>query len=243
MSEDRDSEVADVVRRLTSADGSESYRRRLFHRLSQAAMRSARHAGAASVASGRWLVDLMLQVAPRIPVRDLATLREHHHGLSGEALADSLVNTAVRGTTAVGAAGGGLAAVEYTVPPTLLSAPVQIAAETLAIAAIEVKLVAELHEVYGIPVPGNGRQRGFAFVQAWASKRGVDPLQPGSLTFALGSAARDQLRRRLLRRAGRNVTTMAPFLAGAAAGAALNNQATRQLAAAVRADLRRRTPR
>jgi hypothetical protein len=241
MSEDRDSEITDIVQQLAHAGASEKSRSRLLHRLTRAIIGSARKAGAASVTSGRWLVDLLLQVAPRIPVRDLATLWEYHHGLSGDALADSLINSAVRGTTTVGAAGGGLAAVEFTAPPTLLSAPLQIAAETLVIAAIEVKLIAELHEVYGVVVPGNGRQRALAFVQAWTSKRGVDPMQPGSLTFALGSAAREQLRRRLLRRAGRNVTTLAPFLAGAASGAVLNHQATRQLAAAVRADLRRRT--
>jgi hypothetical protein len=55
----------------------------------------------------------------------------------------------------------------------------------------------------------------------------------------LGTAARQQLRMRVLRRLGRNVTTMAPFLAGAVAGAELNRRETRKLGDALCKDLRR----
>ena len=40
-------------------------------------------------------------------------------------------------------------------------------------AAIEMKLVAELHEVYGRAVPGRGTDRAFTLARAWAERRGV----------------------------------------------------------------------
>jgi hypothetical protein len=39
------------------------------------------------VGSGRRLVDVVVDVAPHIPVRDLQTLRAHHGGANGDALA------------------------------------------------------------------------------------------------------------------------------------------------------------
>ena len=44
-----------------------------------------------AVASGRWIGDSLIEAAPHLPVRDLETLRLHHPGLEGEALADLLV--------------------------------------------------------------------------------------------------------------------------------------------------------
>lgn len=235
------SNVAEVVRRLSSDDDMDRRTRgRLLGRLAGSLGAHARKAGVASVAGGQWLADLLVQTAPSLSVRNLDTLREHHHGREGDVLADSLVDAATRATTGVGAAGGALAAVEYTAPATMLYAPAQIAAETLAIAAIEVKLIAELHEVYGVEVPGTGTQRGITFVHAWARRRGFDPSNPASLPRAIGPAARDQLRRRLMVRMSRNVSTLGPLFTGAVAGGVLNRQATRKLADTVRADLRQR---
>ena len=237
-------EVAELVGRLAADEKvSERERGRLLRRLAGAVARSARTAGVTGMASGRWLADLLVATAPRIPVRDLEALRDHHHGLDGEALADSLLTTAARSTATVGAAGGALSAAKFAAPPTLLTTPVQIVAETLVISAVEVKLIAELHEVYGIHVHGSGTQRGLAFVQAWARQRGIDPLKPGSLTLALGTAARTALRQRLLRVLGRNLTTLGPFLTGAVAGSTLNHRATKSLGHAIRSDLRGRVVR
>lgn len=232
--------VAEVVRRLSVDERMDRRTRtRLLGRLAGTIGASARRAGVAGVTGGQWLADLLLQTAQHLPVRDLETLRGHHNDLEGDGLADSLVEVAMRATTGVGAAGGALAAVEYTAPTTLLYAPAQIAAETLAVAAIEVKLIAELHEVYGVAVPGSGTQRAVTFVHAWARRRGFDPTRPGSLPRALGPAARNELRRRLMLRMSRNVTTLGPMFTGAVAGGVLNRQATRKLADHVRADLRR----
>ncbi|MBC6465010.1 hypothetical protein HKK74_05805 [Actinomadura alba] len=213
-------------------------RGRLLGRLTRLLSASARRAGVTGVAGGRWLSDMFAYVAPRIPVRDLETLRAHHNGHLGEQLADDLVRVAANGTTAVGAAGGALAAVEFVAPPLLLSVPAQLVAETLVVAAIEVKLIAELHEVYGIQVPGGGSSRAAVFLTSWAKQRGVNPMT-GGMTVALGTAAKQALRRRLLRMLGRHLTTLGPFLTGAIAGGTLNRTFTKRLAESVRKDLRR----
>src|SRR5205814_5196012 len=138
----------------------------------------------------RWVLDSVSDIAPQIPVRDLDTLRRHYDGLVGDELAERLTRNASRVTAGIGAAGGGVAAIEWAVPPALLSAPVLLAAETLAVVAVEMKLIGELHEVYGRPIEGNGGQRAVALLQAWAGRRGVNPLMPGvGVAAALGTAA------------------------------------------------------
>lgn len=240
VSDPDSAEIGELVGRLTTDDGMDRETRgRLLGRLARLLGQSARRAGASGVARGRWLADLLVAIVPHIPIRDLERLSAHHHGLTGEELADSLVKVAVNGTTAVGAAGGALAAVEFAAPPMLLTAPAQLAAETIVIAAIEVKLIAELHEVYGVRVQGGGATRAAAFLTSWAKQRGINPLETGSATGALGSAAKAALRKKMLRTLGRSMSTMGPFLTGAAAGAALNRAATKRLATTIRGDLRK----
>jgi uncharacterized protein (DUF697 family) len=131
--------------------------------------------------------------------------------------------------------------VEWALTPALLSAPVLLAAETVAVVAVEIKLIGELHEVYGQPVPGGGTSRAVALLQSWASQRGVNPLAPGrGITAALSTAARKELRDRLVKRLGRNLTTLGPLLTGAAVAGYLNQRATKSLGAQIRADLLRR---
>jgi hypothetical protein len=231
-------EMAELVGRLSDEEMDRATRGRLLGRLTRLLTVSARRARRAGVGRGLWLTDVVGEIAPRIPVRDLETLRRHHDGLTGEPLADSVVRAAQRATTSIGAAGGALAAVEFAAPPLLLSAPVQIVAETIVVATIEVKMIAELHEVYGVQVPGSGTARGAVFLHAWARQRGIDPLQSGSMTAALGVAAKAGLRKRLMRTIGRHMTTLGPYLTGAVAGAALNRAATGRLAENVRSDLR-----
>ena len=187
---------------------------------------------------GRRLVDAVVDIAPHIPVRDRMTLHRHFPGLGDEAIARQLIATAARATAAVGAAGGVLSTVELAAPPTLLSAPVQVAAETLAVVAIEVKLIAELHELYDRGVVGSPAVRGAAYLGAWVRRRGLDPLAAGpALSGVLGGAARRELRQRLLRRAGRNATSVVPFLAGAVAGASLNRRETAKLGERIHRDV------
>jgi hypothetical protein len=235
-----DEDVSSVV--VPLIDGSPLNKRErasLLRRLAVVLGGSARRAGTAAVASGRWLTDTVEELAPHVPVRDYRTLRDHYEGLSGNELARAMVDTAARATGAVGAAGGLVSTIEFSAaPPLLLTTPVQIAAETLAVVAIELKLVAELHEVYGRTVVGTPAVRAAAYLGSWTRQRRIESFGgAGGLGSVVSSAARRQLRRRILRRAGSNVTTMMPFMAGAVAGASLNARETRRLGEALVKDL------
>ena len=235
----RAQELPAILAELTDERLGPAERGRAVRALAGAVGSSARGAGAGAVLRGRWLADVLLDVAPRIPVRDRAALQRHHPGLGDDELAAALVTAATRATGAVGAAGGAVAAVQWTAPPTLVSVPVQIAAETLAVAAVEIKLIAELHEVYRVPPVGRGGQRALAYVLAWARRRGVDPLDPSALRMVLGVTARREVGRRVARRAGLNLATLGPLMAGAVAGSVVNHRETTHLAERVLADLRR----
>jgi hypothetical protein len=231
-------DVPATVAALTAEDLDVSERRRLLARLAVQVRRRGLGDLFRPRAALRWVADTVSDVAPHLPIRDLPTLQRHFPGLDREALAERLVRNAALSTAAVGAAAGGAAAIEWVATPTLLSAPVLLAAETVAVVAIEIKLIGELHEVYGTPVPGTGTQRGMALVQSWAQRRGVNPVLPGmGVTAILGTAARRELRDRLLRRFGRNLTTYGPLLTGAAVASYLNRRATVALAHQIRQDL------
>jgi hypothetical protein len=236
-----DGDVGQAVAALAEDDLEPAQRRRLLGRLVQAARRRGVGAMFRPRAALRWITDTVAEIAPHIPVRDLETLRRHHDGLDGDALAERLVRNAARATAGVGAAGGGVAAVEWVVTPTLLSAPVLLAAETVAVVAIELKLIGELHEAYRAPIPGGVGARATALMHSWSQQRGVNPLIPGvGAAAVLGTAARKELRDRLLRRFGRNLTTLGPMLTGAAVASYLNRRATKTLGERVREDLRGR---
>ena len=89
---------------------------------------------------------------PRCRSAASARSRQQHPGLDTEQLADTLIAGAARASAGVGAAVGAAAAVPFI--PTV---PVELGVETLALVAIELKLIAELHEVYGMPAPGSAR--------------------------------------------------------------------------------------
>jgi hypothetical protein len=173
-------------------------------------------------------------MAPKVPIRNLATLQEQHPGLDTEQLADALVAGAARASGGVGAAVGAAAAV-----PFIPTAPVELVVETMALVAIELKLIAELHEVYGQRAPGSTAQRMIAYVGAWADRRGVRVTTSG-LALAVGSPLRRKLERRLLAKASKSALALAPLLTGAAAGAMLDFRETRKLGRLVRDDLRKR---
>ncbi|WP_232344081.1 hypothetical protein [Actinoplanes awajinensis] len=236
-----DEELGRTVAALTADDLEPAGRRRLLGRL----VGDVRRRGVGQMfkprAALRWMADVVADVAPHIPVRSRETLLRHFPDMDDDALADRLIRNAARATAGVGAAGGGVAAVEWVAAPALLTAPVLLAAETIAVVAVEMKLIGELHEVYGDPVTGNGSERALALVQAWAGQRGINPLIPGTgVAGVLGTAARGELQKSLLRRFGRNLTSMGPMLTGAAVAGYLNRRATRAVGEKVRDDLRKR---
>lgn len=235
--------IGAAVAALTADDIEPARRRRLLARVVGEVRRSGAGRFGRPRAALRWLTDTVADIAPHVPVRDLQTLRRHHGGLSGDALAERLVRNAALATAGIGAAGGGVASVQWAVTPTLLTTPVLLAAETVAVVAIELKLVGELHEVYEQPVPGGPAQRAAALVQSWADQRGVNPLVPGvGVGTVLGTAARKELQTTLLHRFKRNLTTLGPMLTGAAVASYLNRRATRTLGERVTGDLRKRVP-
>lgn len=235
------SELGDTIAKLTDENLEPGQRKWLLGRL----VGQVRARGVGDLfkprAALKWIADAVGDIAPHVPVRDLDTLRRHHPGLDNDKLAERLVRNASLATGGVGAAGGGVAAIEWAATPTLLTAPVLLAAETVTVVAIEIKLIGELHEVYGQPVPGNGAQRALPLVMAWSQQRGVNPMVPGvGVGAVLGTAARKEMRDRVLRRFGRNLTSLGPFLTGAAVASYLNRRATKSLGDQVVADLRKR---
>lgn len=236
---DHDDDLGRAVAELTGAAD-----RQALGRVAQLARSSMRAAGARSVATGRWLAEAVVDAAPHLPIRDLDTLRAHHGDLSRPAMAEALVRSASRTTAGMGAAMGAAATAHELLPPTWLAIPVELVVETLAVVAAEMKLVAELHEVYGRPVTGTPAQRGITLARAWAERRGVTArtlAEPDGMAQILGRTTRREvvklLQRRLARRGLGSLSTVAPFLVGAAAGATLNARATRSLGEAVALDL------
>jgi hypothetical protein len=186
-------------------------------------------------AGGLWLTTQAVEMAPKVPIRTITTLRQQYPGQDTEQLADTLIEGATRASAGIGAAIGAAAAVPFV--PTI---PMELGVETLALVAVELKLIAELHEVYGMPAPGSGPQRMMAYLGAWTERRGVRVTANG-LALAAGSPLRRQLERRLLAKASQSALALAPLLAGAAAGALVDRRETRKLGSLVREDLRKRT--
>ena len=235
-------EIVELVARASAAGddaGDDRFgRQRALAALIPALSRSARAAGLRAVAAGRWLSDLMVELAPRVPVRDVLALRSQYAGLTDSEIAEQLIRTATKTTAGLGAAAGGLAAVEFLSPPMLLAAPIQLAAEILTVTAVELKLVAELHELLGRPASGTVSERGSAYLMSWVRRRAISPEVGGAgLSAAFGTAAKRELRSQVLRRIGRSATSLAPLLAGAVAGAEVNRRATKGLGETLLAEL------
>lgn len=193
-----------------------------------------RKGGSRARAGLGYLADRIIENAPRIPVRDLATLRRQFPGLGPEQIADKLVAGAANASSTVGAGVG--AAAMLPVPPAM---PAELAAEITGVAAIELKLIAELHEVYGVRPPGNLRERSAAYLSSWSEERGIDARKPATINAALGVQMRRELRQQIMKRTVRNLPNLMPFMVGAAVGAVMNRRDTKKLAARIRADLRK----
>jgi hypothetical protein len=248
-------EAAEIAVELTEAEAPELRARRRW-RVAGALTTAARQAGStarqagisAAQTAGRgtrvarqrmsalvtWLSGQVIVMGPRLRIRDQATLRLQFPGQSDGEIAALLVERAARASGAVGGATGAWAAL-----PALPAFPAEVAAETLAVVGIEIKLVAELHEILGVPAQGNAVERARAYVAAWAHRRGVSAM-PGGLVLAAGSPLGRLLRRRLAARVRRSTFSLAPLFTGAVAGAMLNRRETRKLGAEILRDLGRR---
>jgi hypothetical protein len=221
---------------LTQRPGRLRSLRRLGAAIGTGARAGAAVTGRGVSSSGKWLASQVLAMAPKLPVRDLDTLRAQYPDRSPDQLADALIEGASRASATIGVAVG-----TWAVLPWLPAIGVEVAAETLSVVGVEIKLVAELHEVYGLRAPGTAMDRMTAYVGAWASRRGVS-LAPGGLVLVAGSPLARQLQRRLAARAGRSALSLGPLLTGAVAGGLLNRRETRKLGRTLQGDLRSRSP-
>ncbi|MGW5847908.1 hypothetical protein ACWFQ8_08080 [Streptomyces sp. NPDC055254] len=227
------SDTAPAVPSATEAD--EESRHRPGARRLQAVKHGVRRGGEGVRDAALYIAERIIENAPRVPVRDLATLRAQFPGLGPDQLADKLISGAANATSTVGAGIG--AAAMLPVPPAM---PAELAAEITGVAAIELKLVAELHEVYGQRPAGGLKDRSFAYLTAWTEERGVDLTKPTTLNAALGGQMKRELRQQITKRMVRNLPNLMPFMIGAAVGAVMNRRDTRKLAEKVRSDLRSR---
>ncbi|MDX3851920.1 hypothetical protein [Streptomyces sp. AK02-01A] len=198
-----------------------------------AVKRGVRKGGESAKAALVHIADRIIENAPRVPVRDLATLRKQFPGLGPEELADKLVAGAANSSSTVGAGIGAVAMMP--VPPAM---PTELAAEITAVAAIEMKLIAELYEVYGQRPPGGLKERSTVYLMSWTEERGVDLSKPGTVNAALSVRMKRELRQQIMKRTVRSLPNLVPFMIGAAVGAMMNRRDTKKVAERVRRDLR-----
>ena len=201
------------------------------HALLSRMLARGRRAGAWSVGG---LTTRVVRMAPELRVNGQGELFRRYPGHTEDQVADLLIGKAARAAAAVGAATGAAAFLPFPV-----TWPVQLATETVAVIGIELKLVAELHEVYGAAVAGPPAERALAYLSAWSRQRGVT-VTSADATLAAGSAVNKRLRRRVAMRTGRDVVSLGPLLSGAALGAAVNHRETTRLGKRIKKDLRRR---
>jgi hypothetical protein len=187
-------------------------------------------------APGGLLSDLLDAAAPLMPIRDRERLRRAYPGASDAQIADAITARAVRLTSGIGAAVGGLAAAQWLAPPTLVAVPLELGAQTVLVAAVEVVLVGELHELAGRRPRGDARARAGAYLTSWTTQRPVG-VRSGGLFSTIGSVGASALRRRVAHRLARSTTSMAPLLVGATIAAQVNRKATTRLADVLRREL------
>src|SRR5260370_5563742 len=142
---------SDVARRTTEAAGRGRQAAGLrTQAAAQAAGRGSRRAGRGSLTALTWLTSQVIAMGPRLRIRDQATLRGQFPRRDDQEIGRPLLDPAAR----AGAAVCGCTAAPSAVP-VLPAFPAEIATETLAVVGIEIKLVAELHEILGVPAHVN----------------------------------------------------------------------------------------
>jgi hypothetical protein len=142
------------------------------------------------------------------------------------------VRSASRVSAGIAAATGGVIAAQELSLAGVLAVPFELAAETALVVLVELKLIAELHQVAGCPLDGGPRQRSTAAITTWLSGH------PGpSAAGPLGRAGRRELVAAVRRRFTRNLATLGPLLTGAAAAGYLNRRETLSIGTRVARDL------
>lgn len=184
--------------------------------------------------------DIARSIAPRLPIRDRPTLVRHLRTDDSERMADVLVRNASSATAVAGTVGGVFVLPARSGPALIAAIPIRVAAETLVVAMIELKLIGELHEVYGLPLAGTSSQRGTTALKLWASHRGIHISDAGGLVATLSQMARTPTTRRAAAAmSGKAMGRKGLRLGAGVAGAVDNRRSTVMLGDRVRAELRR----
>jgi hypothetical protein len=191
------------------------------------------------VGPGATLAERLIGATARASFRSQSALHAAYPRLNREQIARILIDRAINTSGRVGLGGGVIGSSQYFAPWTLRGVPAQIMAEAFAIAAVEVRLTAELHALYGIEASGTIKDRAGFWVTAWAKGTAHDPRGPHDFTAAMRKVVAVQTRRRLARRARRNLLTLAPMLSGAALGRWVNRRQTREFANSMHESIKR----
>src|SRR5689334_1281267 len=97
-----DADLGETVAALTADDLEPAGRRQLLGRLVGDIRRRGMGQLFKPKAALRWMGDVVADVAPHVPVRDIETLRRHFPGLTDDDLADRLIRNAANSTAGVG---------------------------------------------------------------------------------------------------------------------------------------------
>jgi hypothetical protein len=238
-------ELVDVLGRLTTGKAGKDDMRQLVKHLRRYTRVGFKGVGF----NGKGIVDLLLYIAPRLPVRSQMSLQSAYDGVTGGSLAGQVIKSASRNSAAIGGLTGALATAGELAPPFWFTLPIEVVAETLVVTAIEMRMIAELHESYGCPIAGTEAERAEAIVEAWSSRRGIDMKaveKRGRSEFSrntgLGKQFGRVVKRKVMVRAARNVGSLAPLFIGAVIGAESNRRSTRDIGDAIVRDLAKTSP-
>lgn len=180
--------------------------------------------------------EALIALIPK--VRDRAALETEFQGRDREAIAGDLIRRAVRSSGRVGIGGGMLASAEFLAPQSWFGIPAQVAAEAVAVALVEIKLTAELHNLYGLVDGTSVKEHGALWVTAWAKGSAVTVHSSRDLITAVTKLGQTQVKRRLARRARQNLTSLFPMMTGAAIARWANRRQTKKFARAMHASIK-----
>jgi hypothetical protein len=175
------------------------------------------------------LKDGLSSLVPRTHARNLTQLRAAHPGLAPDELAQRLVADAARNSAAIGTVAACCA-----FAPIPAAAPLATAGESAAASALQLRLTAELHTVYGLLDPSPVNEGGTGYLAQWASRGSGGVVTSLEALRALALAVTRSLPKKLLRRMRpRTLFTASAVIAGLHRG-----RTTRRYGEALRRDLR-----
>lgn len=179
--------------------------------------------------SGAFVSSTLLETISQMKVRTGEELTQKYPDLSPRETAEVLIREAARTTLLLGGAAGAVSSAGALAPPLWVTLPLGPLAATLTTSLVELRLVREIHAIYGIPLDSSpqGMRKLFS---SWAS--GKSSERPENLTEwkdTTQDAFTRLVQRQVLTRLARSVSSLAPMFIGAALGGALAHSGTQRL--------------